>query len=125
MAADERVVLTLNQVVARNVRRLRKAHDWKQSELVEHLNGNGAGDSPDRWTVSKLSDVERAGDPPGQSVRSRRERRITMNELARFALALSVSVLDLLLPPDDGTLVRIEPHGSVRSFDESTVMDDL
>ena len=38
-----------------------------------------------------------------------------MNELAQLALALRVSVLDLLLPPDDGTLVRVVPHGSVHT----------
>ena len=86
---------TPNAVIAWNVRRLRRARGWTQTELAERLSERD--DKP--WTFSMVSDAETAG-------RTDRDRQFTVNEVSVLARVFQVSVIALFVP-DPTQLVRI------------------
>ena len=95
--------LSLNQTAAENIRRLRKSSGLSQAELAWVLEEK----TGDRWTVSKVSDIENASKREGTSKRSSRERQITLDELAVIANTFSASLFELLLPNDpDGINIK-------------------
>jgi len=78
--------MSVSEVVASNVRRMRKSwrHRWSQEELALRL-AEQTGD--DKWDGPMVSKVEN------------HRRRVTLDELAALALVLQVSPVDLLMPP--------------------------
>lgn len=82
--------ITLNQVVAWNLRWYRLAAGLKQRELGDRLG----------WSNLAVSEAER-------SFSGGRVRKFDANELTQISLALSVPLIALLLPPvDDGERER-------------------
>lgn len=79
------------------IRELREAHGWSQADLTGVLNRYGAG--LDRSQVARVEQ--------GKS-----GRRITIDELVLFALALDVSPMHLLIPPDHDEEVELTPEGA-------------
>jgi transcriptional regulator with XRE-family HTH domain len=77
----------LSDVVADNVRALRALRRLSQTELAKRM-----GQLGHKWTRATVSDVERAG------------RNVTVDELLGLALALTVSVPELLDPTKDSGL---------------------
>lgn len=85
--------VTVNQIVAANLRRWRRAAGMTQDEV-----GRRVG-----WSAAVVSAAERSADE------SRDRRRFDAHELAALALALGVPLAALFLPPPgDGTLARYE-----------------
>jgi transcriptional regulator with XRE-family HTH domain len=80
---SERLV-TVNQVVARNLARYRNKAGLTQKELGDRLG----------WTKNKVSEAERSFD-------GERTREFDAQELAHLSLALDVPLIALLLPPED------------------------
>src|SRR5260370_31560685 len=76
--------VTINQVVAHNVTRFRKAAGLTQEELGERLGG---------WTKAAVSEAERTWD-------GKRIRQFVADTLAALATALGIPLLALFLPPD-------------------------
>lgn len=87
--------VTLNQIVAFNMARWRKAAEMTQEELGERLGG---------WSNATVSAAERSWD-------GRRIRQFDADDLLAIALALDVPLAALFLPPDDdGARVRYLFH---------------
>ena len=91
---------TPNQIVGRNVRRIRKIRRWSQEQLVERLDQRGFPG----WTVQKVSDAEKARHG-ANAARADRERQFSVNELVALSWALKVTAFDLLVP-DSGEVIR-------------------
>lgn len=82
--------LTIDQVVARNIRHWRRQAGMTQDELGRRLG----------WSAANVSAAERSADP------SRDPRRFDAQTLAELSLALSVPLVSLFFPPqDDGERV--------------------
>lgn len=77
--------VTINQVVAYNMARFRKAAGLTQEELGERLGG---------WTKAAVSAAERSWD-------RKRIRQFDADTLTALAMALGVPLLALFLPPED------------------------
>lgn len=89
--------VTVDQIVAGNVRRWRRTAGLTQEEL-----GGRIG-----WTAANVSAAERSADP------DRDKRRFDAQTLAALALAFDVPIPALFLPPpDDGLTVRYEFHAN-------------
>ncbi len=89
--------VTINQVVAYNVARFRKAAGLTQEELGERLGG---------WTKAAVSAAERSWD-------GKRIRQFDADTLTAIAMALGVPLLALFLPPEDqgeGGPLRFHAH---------------
>ena len=80
--------LTLNQIVAFNLRAARERQGWTQEELADKL----AARSGRRISQSAISALER-------SWNSGRKREFDVHELALYAVTLDVPILWFLLPP--------------------------
>ena len=78
-------MISVNQVIAWNLRWLRLAKQMKQRELGELLG----------WSNQTVSDAERSFDGD-------RTRLFDAQEITELALALGVPIAALFLPPDDG-----------------------
>jgi transcriptional regulator with XRE-family HTH domain len=78
-------LVTVNQVVAWNIAWLRRASGLTQRELGARLG----------WSNVSVSEAE-------QSFKGKRVRKFDAQELAQIALAFSVPIAALLVPPDDG-----------------------
>lgn len=107
--------VTADQIVAINMRHWRRAGGMTQEELGRRLG----------WTAANVSAAERSSDP------ARETRRFNAETLIELALALSVPVTALLLPPPgDETesryiLKRSEgPSITMADFMELVVMPD-
>lgn len=82
-AADRTV--TIDQVVADNIRRWRRAGGLTQEELGRKLG----------WSAANVSAAERSADP------ARDPRRFDAQVLTELSLALGVPLIALFLPPED------------------------
>ena len=91
---------TPNQVLAYNVNRLRLDHKWTLSQLAEKVNVN-RGTQWTKHTVLKIEDYSEKGSVG---------RKVSMDELVALAIVFRVSVIELLLPPEDGR-VDLGPVG--------------
>ena len=97
-----RTGLTPNQIVARNMKRLREDHGWSKKRLAERFNQRGYPN----WTATMVWDAENADrpDPPDDLPDStgprerRKPRRFTVDDLVALSRVLKVSVMDLLTP---------------------------
>jgi transcriptional regulator with XRE-family HTH domain len=85
------------EIVPVRIRELREKHGWSQADLTRVLNQFGAG--LDRSQVAR---VEQGPD----------KRRIQIDELVLFALALDTSLVSLLFPPGDDDRVALTPDGA-------------
>lgn len=101
---------TVNQVVARNITRWRKAAGLTQEELGQRLGG---------WSNAAVSAAERSWD-------GKRIREFDADTIVALAAALGVPLTAMFLPPDDSDdpgmgelFARIMPE----SLDETPVMD--
>lgn len=82
------VQVTIDQIVAANMRYWRKAAGLTQEELGDRIG----------WSAANVSAVERSADE------GRERRRFDAHALAQVTLALGVPLIALFLPPeDDGT----------------------
>lgn len=86
--------LTINQVVAYNLARFRKAAGLTQDELGERLGG---------WTKATISAAERSWD-------GKRMRQFDADTLIALAMALGVPLLAFFLPPEDEGRFRFRAH---------------
>ena len=77
--------VTIDQLVALNIRCWRRAAGMTQDELGRRLG----------WSAANVSAAERSADP------SRDSRRFDAQALTQFSLALGVPLTALLLPPED------------------------
>ena len=99
-----KVGLTPNQIVARNMKRIRqgKPFEWSQENLAERFRHRGYP----HWTAAMVSDAETAdrADPPNNlpdsaGPRARRKpRQFTVEDLVALSRVLKVSLMDLLTP---------------------------
>jgi transcriptional regulator with XRE-family HTH domain len=99
--------VTINQVVAHNVMRFRKAAGLTQEELGERLGG---------WTKAAVSAAERSWD-------GKRIRQFDADTLAALATALGIPLLALFLPPDAGEGERFLFRAHERGAPPSTMAD--
>lgn len=107
MTLDERHMMTLDEVVAANVRRIRKERGWSVVELANRL-----GVTPHR-----VCDYERA--------RSGHEQRaFSWVELVALCLALRTTLFDLVLPPAEVELDLYYFKGFLGRTDPVDEMDD-
>jgi transcriptional regulator with XRE-family HTH domain len=93
-------------IVATRIRELREQHGWSQADLTRQLNRYGAG--LDRSQVARVEQ--------GQNGRGRR---VPIDELILFALALDTSPMNLLFPPDNDARVALTPDGADIRVDAS------
>ena len=94
------VRVTIDQIVAANMRYWRKAVGMTQEELGERIG----------WSAANVSAVERSADE------GRERRRFDAQALAQITLALGVPLIALFLPPDDdGTGKAYQFAGDARS----------
>jgi hypothetical protein len=84
------MILTINQIVAFNINRLRRARGWTQEHLAKLLE-EGSGQP---WTEATVGAAER-------SWRTGRVRQFDANEVVLLARIFRVTVSDLLQPPTD------------------------
>ena len=99
---------TVNQVVARNITRWRKAAGMTQEELGKRMGG---------WSNAAVSAAERSWD-------GGRKREFDADTIDALARALGVPVLAMFLPPGDGPgmaelFARVMPE----SMDDTPAMD--
>lgn len=112
----EPVIVTVDQIVAANMRYWRKAVGLTQEELGERIG----------WSAPNVSAVEKSA---GEG---RERRRLDAQALAQIALALGIPLIALFLPPDDdgsGKAYRFEGGGNgirygMRELVERVVMPD-
>jgi transcriptional regulator with XRE-family HTH domain len=113
---------TLNQLVAFNTRRLRRARGWTQEDLATHLSAF----SDDPWTGDTVSKLESGSSPwampkPGEGSApkplGRKPRRITIDELGILAYVLGTTVFDLLLPESNEHGIRLGPSAYFLSYE--------
>ena len=91
--------VTVNQVVAFNLARWRKAAGLTQAELGEMLGG---------WSNATVSAAEKSWD-------GKRIRQFDADDLIAIAMALDIPLAALFLPPDDdGAAVRYLFHAHER-----------
>ena len=76
-----------NQVIGRNIRRLREEKGWTQEYLAGFLFAFLAGKVPGKYTVWTVRDLE-----------GRREREVRWHELAALCRLFDVPLWDLVLP---------------------------
>ena len=99
-----------NQVIGRNIRRLRQEKGWTQEYLAHALLTNLKGKVPGRYTVWTVRDLE-----------GRREREVRWHELAVLCYVLDVPLWDLILPVGtdlvDTTAVPGESHSPSPAHD--------
>ncbi|WP_459752883.1 helix-turn-helix domain-containing protein [Streptomyces sennicomposti] len=88
LTTDGRQAWTINQLVAYNLSRARRAKGWSQDEFARRLEAFTGR----RWSNASVSAAERSWE-------SERIRKFDANELVSFALILGVPVFYLLLPP--------------------------
>lgn len=81
--------LTMNQLVAWNLRAARLERGWKQDEAAERLEPYLG----ERWSRTTFSAAEEG------TISGRRIRQFTANDVAAFAQAFEVPVLWFLMPP--------------------------
>lgn len=91
----DKPTLTINQLVAMNVQRVRKARGWSQEELGEALTRL----TNRKWSPASVSAAE-------SSWRGGRVRRFDANELVAFSLIFKLPVSHFLLPPTDDDLAN-------------------
>lgn len=100
--------VSVDQLVALNIRHWRKAAGLTQAELGERLG----------WTAGNVSAAERSVDP------SRDARRFDAQTLAELSLALGVPLAALFLPPDDdGERVSYRFTATGRSWGMGDLME--
>ena len=103
--------LTIDQLVARNMRRWRLAAGLTQDELGARLGWTGPR------AAANVSAAERSADP------SRDARRFDAQTLTELSLALSVPVVAFFVPPDDdGQRARYMFTAAGRDYDMSDLM---
>lgn len=114
--------ITVNQVIAWHLHRLRTQRGWKQSDLLRELEQHGYTD----WTASKLSDAENARlsteEKLAQKIseaRARRSRTFSPDEIAMIARIFNVPVWTLFVPPE-GSQTAIEGSSSVSGLDRDS-----
>ena len=93
---------SLNQVIAHNVRRLRRDAKYTQPELAALMEAAGL-----HWNEHTVSHAELAFRDPD------RGRRFTVEELVALAVPLGTTPLLLMLPPD-GVRIRVGNTGLAR-----------
>lgn len=106
----EPVAVTVDQIVAANMRYWRKAAGLTQEELGDRIG----------WSAPNVSAVEKSA---GEG---RERRRLDAQALAQIALALGVPLIALFLPPEDdgtGKTYQFAGHG-MRDLVERVVMPD-
>jgi transcriptional regulator with XRE-family HTH domain len=96
MESSVPVVMTMSEVVGRNIRAARTARRWQRKELAEQVQMRGGWHEPK--TVGRIE---------------RGEQRIKVDDLVLFGLALGVAPFVLLCPPA-GTSIAIRPGEPVR-----------
>ena len=86
------------EVIAENVRRLRREHDWTQEEVARRLTRAG-------WptTQSKIAKVERGTSKP----------KLSVDDLLALAFVLDTTPTNLVVPWDPDAEVQITPHVNV------------
>ena len=77
--------ISVNELVARNMLRLRRHRGWTQAELASRL----AVQTQEKWDATMISKTEK------------HQRKLTLNELVALALVFGVSPVDLLTPEPD------------------------
>jgi transcriptional regulator with XRE-family HTH domain len=90
--------VTVGQVFARRLSEIRQARGWSQQRLADELEAVGV--TMDRAAIAK---IERGRDAHQRD----RARRVSIEELFAFAVALGVSPLTLLLGIEDTTNVAV------------------
>ena len=104
------VHVTIDQVVAMNIRRWRKLLGITQEELAGRVG----------WTSTNLSAAELSAQE------GKDKRRFDAHTLVTFARALEVSVPALLMPPeDDGIAKRYLFHSGAGDYSDCLQMSDL
>lgn len=101
---------TVNQVVARNITRWRKAAGLTQEELGKRMGG---------WSNAAVSAAERSWD-------GGRRREFDADTIDALAVALGVPVLAMFLPPDDYDgpgMAELFGRVMPESMDETPAMD--
>jgi transcriptional regulator with XRE-family HTH domain len=95
-------VMTVSDVIGRQVRAVRRKRDWTQADLAAQCAKLGAPQLS-RMVIHDIETGGRAGD------RGRR-RETSADELCVLAVALHVAPLHLMLPLDDETQVQLAPE---------------
>ena len=100
--------VTIDQIVALNIRYLRRAAGMTQEELGERIG----------WSAANISAAERSAD------RDRERRRFDAHTITSAAIALGVPIIALFLPPpDDGLEQRYLFHQREQDADCLTMTD--
>jgi hypothetical protein len=96
--------VSIDQVVAKNLRRLRDDREWTREDLVKAL---APAPGPD-WSEWRIIDLEgaRTGHPPAAA---------RWSELVALCMAMDVTLWDLVLPADSSEKVRVVD--SVQEFE--------
>lgn len=82
---------TVNDVVARNLRRIRESQGLSRKGLANQLN-EVAGGSWSEWRIIDLEGARSPNKPPSP---------ITWAEIVNLAFVLDVTVFEIVMPPDD------------------------
>lgn len=103
-AKDKIPTMSIDDVVAKNLRRLRDDREWTREDLVKVL---AAAPGPD-WSEWRIIDLEgaRTGHPPAAA---------RWSELVALCMAMDVTLWDLVLPADSSEKVRVVD--SVQEFE--------
>ena len=104
MAISESGPLTVDEVVAINLRRLRKQAGLTREELASTMDSKTA----DSWSKWRVLDLERGRD---------RSRKVLWNDVVALARALKATVFELVLPPEDRFVALEPPIGGVLQMD--------
>jgi hypothetical protein len=82
---------TVDDVVARNLRRIRESHGLSRKGLAKQLN-EVAGSGWTEWRIIDLEGARSPNKPPSP---------ITWAEIVSLAFVLDVTVFEFVMPPDD------------------------
>lgn len=104
MAIPETGPLTVDEVVALNLRRVRKLSGLTREDLASRIDSKTA----DSWSIWRIIDLERGRD---------RSRKVLWSDVVALARALKVTVFDLVLPPEDRFVTLEPPIGGVLQMD--------
>ena len=99
-----------NQVIGRNIRRLRQEKGWTQDDLARALAPKLARIVPGRYTVWTVRDLE-----------GRREREVRWHELAVLCGLFDVPLWDLILPVGTD---RVDTHAASGELHSPRLIDD-
>jgi transcriptional regulator with XRE-family HTH domain len=101
--------LTVNQVVAYNLRRAREERGWTQDEAAERLEHY----LQERWSRATFSRAERTIDVGA------RVREFTANEIVAFAVTFGVPLTWFFVPPPGDPTIYMTEDARVVIYDES------